>query len=243
MVPRTTESSSFYQRQMKDRRFFLVMAIVSALVVFVGFGRAYYLQGYFGTPKLSTHLAVHGFIFTVWMLYFIGQTALVASNRAAIHRCLGYAGVFLAVSMVTLGLTVGYFAEVLRHAQGPVRPETVFMLSNGDVLTFSVFIAAGFVWRRSREAHQRLMLMATMAGLLFPAIARMPVIQGHSMELYVTYACLLLTGPAYDLVSRRRVHPAYLWGLLFVLLTSPPVRFILAATPAWYRIARRVAGL
>jgi hypothetical protein len=47
----------------------------------------------------------------------------------------------------------------------------------------------------------------------------------------------LLAGPVYDLVTRRRVHPAYLWGVLLALATIPPVVAQLSAIAAWHSIA------
>jgi hypothetical protein len=43
----------------------------------------------------------------------------------------------------------------------------------------------------------------------------------------------LLAGPVYDLVTRRRVHPAYLWGGLLAMAAIPPVVAQLSATAAW----------
>jgi hypothetical protein len=242
MLSSSLKLSGRRHRELRDYRFFLAMAIISTLVVFLGFGRTYYLQSYFGTPKLTVFLAAHGLVFTIWMLYFIAQTALINSTRFVLHRRLGYAGAFLALAMAVLGLAVGFFAEKLHHAHGPNAPETVFLLAIGDVLTFSVFTSAGFIWRRNRQAHQRLMLMATVAGLLFPAIVRMPLIKGHPIAANLTYLFLLLIGPVYDFVYRRPIHPAYLWGFLFIVLTCPPIRYYLAATQTWHRIASRVTS-
>jgi thiosulfate reductase cytochrome b subunit len=47
----------------------------------------------------------------------------------------------------------------------------------------------------------------------------------------------LLAGPVYDLVTRRRVHSAYLWGVLLALATIPPVVAQLSGTAAWHSIA------
>jgi hypothetical protein len=54
---------------LRDRRFFLIMAIASALAVFLGFGRTYYLKGYFATPQLTPLVHLHGAVFTLWMVF------------------------------------------------------------------------------------------------------------------------------------------------------------------------------
>jgi len=44
----------------------------------------------------------------------------------------------------------------------------------------------------------------------------------------------------YDLVTRRRVHPAYLWsGALLIL--SVPARLAISATPAWRSLEKLIA--
>jgi hypothetical protein len=40
----------------------------------------------------------------------------------------------------------------------------------------------------------------------------------------------------FDTVKHRRLHPAFLWGTLF-LVASQPLRLILAGTDAWMRFA------
>ncbi|PTT73714.1 hypothetical protein DBR41_27990, partial [Pseudomonas sp. HMWF010] len=50
---------------------------------------------------------------------------------------------------------------------------------------------------------------------------------------------LALVGPAYDLITRRRVHPAYLWGVGLILLAQP-LHGLIAATPLVQDMARRL---
>jgi hypothetical protein len=233
-------------RQSSDGRFYLAMAIASACLVFLGFGRSYYLKAYFGAPRLSPLLHVHALVFTSWMIFFIAQTALIASNRPGLHRWLGYAGGFLASAMVVLGVMVAFNADRLGHRNPFQDADTVFLVSLGDIFTFAVFVAAGFWWRRNREIHQRVMLLAVVAGLLSAAIPRLPVIGvigGVSPGMVIVGLGFLLAGPAYDLISRRRIHPAYIVGCLFSLATLPPIRLIFARTPAWHHIAKWLIGL
>jgi hypothetical protein len=51
---------------------------------------------------------------------------------------------------------------------------------------------------------------------------------------------LVLAGVAYDLASRRRLHPAYVWGGLLIL-ASQPLRLAIAETGAWLAFARALA--
>jgi hypothetical protein len=44
----------------------------------------------------------------------------------------------------------------------------------------------------------------------------------------------LLAGPVYDLITRHRIHRAYLWGLLFIVASMPPTRLAIGHTQIWH---------
>jgi hypothetical protein len=243
LPPHGAVPAELIPRRSKEGRFYLVMAIASACLVFLGFARTYYLKSYFGTPQLRPLLHVHGIVFTAWMIFFVVQTALIASNRPGLHKRLGYAGGILACGMIILGLLVAFSAARLGHGNSLTNAETLFLISLGDILTFTIFIGAGFLWRRNREMHQRFMLLAVVAGLLSAAIPRLPLIGGRPAAMGITSFLFLFAGPVYDLIVRRRIHPVYIWGCLFALLTIVPVRIALASTPAWHHIARWLISL
>ena len=46
----------------------------------------------------------------------------------------------------------------------------------------------------------------------------------------------ILALAAYDLVSRKRVHPATIWGGLF-LVVSQPLRLVIGGSAAWTAFA------
>ena len=54
ITPQTRSLSVFH------RRFFIGMAAASALIVFLGFARTYYLKNIFPTPSLPILFHVHG---------------------------------------------------------------------------------------------------------------------------------------------------------------------------------------
>ncbi len=238
LPPPAAISAKAIPHQNKDARFYLIMSIASACLVFLGFARSYYLKSYFGTPQLRPLLHLHGLVFTAWMIFFVLQTALIASHRPGLHRRLGYAGGVLACGMVVLGLLVAFSAERLGHGNPLADAETVFLISLGDILTFAIFVGAGFLWRHNREIHQRFMLLAVVAGLLSAAIPRAPLIGGHPARMGITGLAFLFAGPIYDLVVRRRIHIVYVFGCLFSLATFVPIRIALAATPAWHHMAK-----
>ena len=69
-----------------ERRFFLVFAVVCALVIFAGFTPSFYLKDVFQVPPpLSAMTRIHGVVFTSWVLLFVTQAALINSNNAALR--------------------------------------------------------------------------------------------------------------------------------------------------------------
>ncbi|WP_395444181.1 hypothetical protein [Caulobacter sp. UC70_42] len=91
------------------------------------------------------------------------------------------------------------------------------------ILAFAGLIAGGVALRRKAEWHKRLMLCATIT-ILGPGLGRllpMPSF-GEAAPLVMFGVILLfgLAGPVADLVTRKRVHPAYAWGLVAIVLSN-----------------------
>src|SRR5215475_11717266 len=90
------------------RTFYVGMALTTLVIVLWGFSPTYFLRVLRGvsieaaqTPvrSVSAIVHVHAIAFTLWILLFVGQTALVAAGRTKAHRQLGMATAALAVLM------------------------------------------------------------------------------------------------------------------------------------------------
>lgn len=221
----------------RDRWFFTAMAVAALLTVFTGFAPSYYFGRFFEAPPLSTLVHIHGVLFTSWILLFLTQTSLIAARRADLHRRLGVAGGALAVLM----LVVGYLTAVEAARRGvtpPGGPPPLAFLAVpiGTLVVFATLVGTGLYRRRRSETHKRLMLLATIA-LLTPAIARMRFIGEGGPPVAITGTCLFVVACLiYDRAARGRVHPAFLWGGLFVML-SLPLRMAIGRTNAWVSFA------
>ena len=166
------------RQQIRDRRFYLVMAIaldrprVPRLR-----GGLDHLKGYFGDATAdATNSRACNCLYDLDV--FLHRTdsphCLESAGYPSAYRvrgrcaCVGHGG---------LGI-YGCFAKgKTRRWLGGQDPDVVFLVALGDILTFAIFVASGFVWRRNRETHQRLMLLAKrIAGLQAAAIPRLPLI-------------------------------------------------------------------
>ena len=226
-----------------DRVFYSGMAIALAVTVFIGFAPTYYLRGAFGAPPtvsgattLTPLAHLHGALFTSWVLLFIVQTALVASHRTRVHRRLGIAGAVLAAAMVMVG-TATAIASAARGAGPPGAPPLAFLvIPLSDMLLFAGFVAAALMYRRQREAHKRLMLLAYIS-IITAAVARFPGVLPYGPLMFFGLSFVfLLIGVAYDLFSRGRIHSAYTVGGGLLVL-SVPVRLMISGTDTWTRFA------
>lgn len=221
----------------RDRWFFSGMAIAALLTVLTGFAPTYYLRGAFGAPPLSTLVHLHGLLFTSWILLFLTQTSLIAAGRTDLHRRVGPAGGVVAVLMLVVGYltAVGAARRGLTPPGGP--PPLVFLaVPIGALVAFAILVGTGLYNRRRSETHKRLMLLATIA-VLTPAIARMRFIGEGGPPVAIVGTCLFVVACLiYDRAAHGRVHPAFLWGGLFVML-SLPLRMAIGRTGAWLAFA------
>jgi len=237
-APKTAAAGAY------DRVFYSGMAIAMAAIVFVGFAPTYYLRGVSGSPPptvsgattLSPLAHLHGALFTGWVVLFIVQTALVAASRVKVHRRLGVAGAVLAAAMVVVGATTA-IASAARGAAPPGADPLAFLaIPLFDMVLFPAFVGAALWHRRNREAHKRLMLLAYVS-ILTAAVARWPGVLPYGPLVFfgLTFV-LIVVGACYDLASRHRVHPVYIWGGA-LLVASVPVRLMVSGTTAWRRFA------
>ncbi|HET9268610.1 MAG TPA: hypothetical protein VFO31_10620 [Vicinamibacterales bacterium] len=166
----------------------------------------------------SGRLVAHRKVGTVGALYAIAVAggALMAST-GVVKRVVGL-GVSLEADISALGVPgLGQNVPVLNFLS-----EVVWM-NIGSVVAFAVLVALAVALRRRPEAHKRLMLLASVA-IIGPALARISRWPGLGGEQgpFVLSALLLLFAAivANDLWTRRRPHPASVFGIALILSTN-----------------------
>lgn len=233
-----TVSTEAVRTRQRTRRFYVGMAIAIAITVFAGFSRSYFLKAYYGTPALSLLLHVHGLVFTTWVLFFLAQTTLVATGRTYLHRRMGVAGAVLAALVVVLGTATAILRVKGGAAPIPgVSPLSFLAIPLFDMVVFAILVGTALYFRRRLEAHKRLMTLA-MISLLSAPIARLPfgVLKAGPPAFFGLADLFIVALLVHDLATRRRVHPATIWGGLLIV-ASQPLRLIIAGTPAWMAVA------
>lgn len=204
-----------------ERTFFGGMAILLCAIVVFGFSRTYFLAGMVRAPLPNTLLHVHGAIFTLWMILFLVQTALVSAKRIAWHRSVGVIGFCLPPIMIVLGIVAAIDALRRGVEIGPLDPATSLAIPLLGMLAFTPVIFAAWLTRRRPDAHKRYILYATI-GLSEAAFGRFP--WGHmgfppAAGAVIGLGVMLVLMLAYDLFSLHRIHRTSMWAapLTFVI--------------------------
>ena len=238
MQPATDLDSVLSSRGNTGRGLYTWVAIVAALVVLAGFSRSYYAKAAFGTPELSALQHLHGLVMTSWFVMFAVQVRLAATRRLGLHRKLGVYGGVIAALVVVVGSITAITAAAAGRGVPGVPPLMFLAVPLGDVTLFTILVGTALWNRRRPEYHKRFMVVATL-GVLTAAIARIPVDalqQGGLPAFFATTDVILLGFIAMDTWRNRRLHPAYAWGLGFVIL-SQAARALGAGTPQWIAFA------
>jgi hypothetical protein len=218
------------------RLFFVVMAAAVIVAVFAGFAPTFYLRGSFTqTRPMSVLLHVHGIVFSAWVSLFLVQTLLIERGSRRLHQRLGWVGAGIAAAMVIL--VTAAVIEQLRRANGFPPPPLALALSAFDIIVFAMLVGAALYYRRRSDWHKRLMLSASILLLGAPMFRVVIHVIGTADMAKVSIASTLLVDAfflpcfAYDLLTRRRIHPAYLVAFVLILLDQVAQATVVSWTP------------
>jgi hypothetical protein len=149
----------------------------------------------------------------------------------------------LAAVMIVVGTTAGIWSMRRQVDDGFVQEAQAFLATPlFSMMAFAGLAGAAIVRRRDSQTHKRLMLLATI-GILDAAVARLPFefLRTSNWTYLPATDVFLLTAILYDVVSRRTVHQAYVWGGL-VLIVEQALRIPVGETAAWQAIAHAIIG-
>ena len=221
-----------------ERVFFSAMAILLCVVVIIGFTPTYFGAGLMRAPLPNTLLHVHGAAFSLWMILYVAQTALISAKKVAWHRTFGTIAFCLPPIMIVLGTIAGIDAIARGVQIGPLDPLTSSAIPLIGIWAFAILIYASWRARRKPDAHKRLILLAT-ASLTEAAFGRFPwkslgIPPAGGAVLGITIFVVLLL--AYDLFSLHRVHRSTMWAGPMIFLVSA-LSVPIGMTPPWHAFA------
>ena len=242
-----------------DRNFYVIMMMLVWAAILSGF--IYDMidlnnKGLLHFPWI-TH--VHAALFVSWLVLFTVQILLIRTRNHALHMKLGLLGAVIAGAMVVAGFTVAITSEARKFGT-PYSDPAFMAIMFGDMFVFGVLAGTGLYLRKKASAHKRLMLMATLAltdagfgrwlSLKVATLVGKDFTTIHSFsEGFIPFfvfmsmwpLLLLLAVGAYDLITRKRLHPVYLpalgWWLLINLIEA-----YLYYSPDWLQLCKRMIG-
>ena len=236
-----------------DRNFFLTLLALVWIGIVAGFGLdiADHIRN--PTHAYAPIVHVHAALFVGWLVLFTTQLLLIRNRRADIHRRLGLVAVGLIPAMVAAGLATAWAAERDAVAQlGPLAHPQFLSINLTDMLGFATLAGAGIWLRRDSPAHKRLLLLSTLylstAGFARWWLLTMGTAGAHSSFGGFFWAyngggdVLIVMLGVYDLVTRGRLHPAYVIGTGWILANELAAAW-LYFSPAWKVLSLRMLGL
>jgi uncharacterized membrane protein YozB (DUF420 family) len=248
-VTSITTDRGFPLRPEADRTTFLVLLVLVWIGVLSGF-----------VPESISHVSRHGLdyplivhfhavAFSAWLVLFTVQTALIRRHRIDLHKRLGLAGAALAAVMVVIGPATALVVAEGRFVTHHDTPEFL-AIQFTDIVAFAGLTGAGLLLRGAPAAHKRLMLL----GLIYISDAGFnrylnQVVggllgRGPANDLFGLYGfsdILMLVLGAFDLITRRRLHPAYIAGLAWCLACEV-IGVVGVLSPAWKATSLHLIG-
>jgi len=245
------------RKDVRADRFHFRMAIVFVAIAFGGFFPTYWAKVSTGTFGGPAFLHIHGLLLFSWTLFYLSQSWLVASGRTPDHRVWGMAGISL-FSVMMCSIVV---AKIIVLKQDAMRGygEAGLRFSAVTFVAMPVMIglfAAAIANVQRPDIHKRLMFVL-MTGCMIPALARVfltlfapnggagpPPPAIVALPPSIVADLLLVVAMIHDRRTIGRVHPAYIYGGLLLLLEELLVAPV-AASDLWVTIASsfvRLAG-
>jgi len=247
--PEPPPSDTFDLDHPWDRNFFLAWVLLIWAGILLGF-----------VPEIIQHVVqhqrpfppiihIHGVLFVGWLVLLTAQVLLIRTGRWQTHQRLGVLGAILASMMIVVGPMTAIVMDRLEF--GTPDDNTPFLfVQMTDMAAFAVLAGSAIVFRGQPAAHKRLMLLATVyisdAG--FSRFLQGPITDRFGSSywpyfagLYLATDLLVLGIGIYDLITRRRLHPAYavaVIGIFAIQMVSVHFRL----DPAWKPVATHLLG-
>lgn len=216
--------------------FFLVLAVVLAAYLALGFARTFYLEPLFRLKPLTVPLVIHGLSGTAWFALLVWQARLARAGRIQLHRTIGARlGAALAAIAVLSSLWIVSLTAFDGEATGSgLSDSTGLFIQLGTASWFTILAVLGFRAIRRPDYHKRYMIMASIA-MLAPAYSRIArlLVEGRSPIDSAFLAVPLVAALAiHDMRTIKRLHPVTLWaGLGYLAYVA--VRLPIARSDLW----------
>src|SRR4051812_19317883 len=210
--------------RMRERRFYLITALLFTIIVLIGFGRTFYLKAFFDAPPLASYLVeIHAALMTTWVILFISQVYLIRSKSIRLHQRLGFAAIGLAILMIASGFFTAIAAAKNGAASFPpdISRMSFLVVPIFDLIVFACLFGAAVYFRKRAADHKRLMLL-TAINFLPPALARFPINGVQALGplfFFGISTALAIFAIVYDRMQNGKFNRALIYGSLFLIVS------------------------
>jgi hypothetical protein len=217
------------------------MSLLIAVIVVYGFSHTINDNLFHPAIPRPFLLSIHAVVFSTWILFFIFQSALVRTHHVPLHRLTGWFGVALGGTMAVVGIATAITMTRFDAAKLHETDAAAFMIIPFfDITCFTISFALAIYWRKRKEFHRRLVLIASCA-LTAAAFGRFPPQILPHVVFYSGVDFLILLGVARDLIVDRRVHRVYLYALpLFIIGQIIVTYTFIHESVYWLKIANAI---
>jgi len=230
-----------------DRNFYVVMVALAWLGILRGFGGdiAEHVAKHKPAYPLIVHF--HALVFVGWLVMFTVQILLVRTKRLSVHKRLGFALIWLAGLMAIIGPATALTVQH-RGMADPDADPAFLSVQFTDIVAFVGLTTAAILLRKVPTVHKRLILLGTLyitdAGFARWLTDHWIHLLGFGfwpfwIALYFASNFLVVLAGIYDLVTRQRLHPAYLIGVAWIF-ANEMLALSLYFSPAWLGYAKRI---
>lgn len=247
-APPGSTAAPLADQRRRDSNFFLLLVALLWLGILMGF-----------VPDIARHVQArkpfpvivyfHGAAFVAWLGLLTVQVLLIRARRVNVHRELGMAGVALYGAMIVLGIATSVVVDYYQFVRPHSDPQFL-SIQLADMVNFIVLGGAAIALRNRADTHKRLMILATIciadAGFtrwLGDSLESLlgDGYWGNWAQLYLSDFLLIALLGAYDLLTRRRLYPAYVRGAAFGLAVQLAALW-LYVSPWWKPVATGLIG-
>src|SRR5690348_13021132 len=225
--------------QRKLHSYFIGFTIVFAVIVLTGFSRTFFLPMARGTLSKPLIVHLHGAFFFAWTGLLVAQAVLAATKRLRLHRKVGSIAGWLVLPMLVLGTVVATRDTIHDFKAGDGDGALSFYYGELiDLIMFGLLAGGAMLLRHKPDYHKRWVILGSL-GLIGAAIGRIPEISFFFLYIYLG---LIASLAAYDMASRRAVHPATQIGAAVLLLLGVTEGQI-GNTVVWLETAHQLLGV
>jgi hypothetical protein len=207
-------------QQRRRWRIYAPVGVLAILIAIAGFWPTYFGPMASGTLEAQPIIHLHAAVFTGWLVLVVAQAWLAATRRIALHVRVGSFGMLYGAGLVLVGVATAFvlFAQRIEAGEVEVAQNKLFAPLT-DLMVFTPFLAAAWVYRRKPEVHKRLIVVATTI-LLIAAVHRLTLLgerPAPPVRILLVWLAPIYLAMTYDWIKSRRVHPVYLLGVAAVI--------------------------